>query len=372
MLRSNGIGSLHSLIHSFCQKDVAELIQGFLNDILSGKFLYKFIHLTADLFCQLSACGDQNGGCQLVMLCLGKKICCHKARVCTVICKNKDLAWACNGINTHMSVNCFFCKSNKNISRPYNLVNLWNTLSSIGKSCHCLSASCLIDFICPGFLCRNKSRRVYLSIRSRRGCHNDSVHTCDFGRNNVHKHGRGINCLSSRHINSHLFKRRYLLSQHGAILRGSKPAVLLLFFVIASDIYQRLPDHIHKIRIHSLIGFPDFFLSDLDILFCDLRPVKFFCVCKKSPVSLFPYLFKNFLYSRLIAAVLAGTSFQKIFQNILCCLFCKRYHTHNRFPLLSSCVINALLSDNITELHDQLSDSLILHFHADLIYDHSG
>ena len=235
-----------------------------------------------------------------------------------------------------MSVNCFFCQGNKNISRPYNLIYLWNTLCSIGKSSDCLSASRLVNFICSGLICCHKSGRVHLPIRPRRCCHNNPVHSCHLCRNNVHKNGRWINRLSSRNVNAYLFKGSYLLSQHGAILRGSKPAVLLLFFVIVSDIYQRLPDHIHKSRIHSLIGFADFLIRNPYILFCDFRPVKFLRVCKKRPVSLFLDLCKNFPDRGFVAAVLIRASFQKIFQNIFCCLFCKRYCTHKQFPLFLS------------------------------------
>ena len=69
------------------------------------------------------------------------------------ICKNKDLTRSCDRINADMTIDCFFGKSNKNITRSYDLIYFFNTLCAICQSTDCLSTTNFIDFIHSCFIC---------------------------------------------------------------------------------------------------------------------------------------------------------------------------------------------------------------------------
>src|SRR5699024_11285727 len=130
------------------------------------------------------------------------------------------------------------------------------------------------------------------------------------------------------------------------VLRTRKPAVLFLFLVIASDIYQSFPDHFHKGRIHRVIGFPALILRDADSIRGDLHFVEFFCISEHSAVSFRSYLFQDIIHGSLEFTVVVGAAFQKIFQNVFCAFFCKRYRTHSlhSFPLRSRISLRILSS----------------------------
>ena len=72
---------LNSLIHVLCNQDVAEIIQGLLDDLFSGENFYKALYFLVHLICKFPAGSDQDGAGQFVMLSLGKKVCCHIAWV---------------------------------------------------------------------------------------------------------------------------------------------------------------------------------------------------------------------------------------------------------------------------------------------------
>ena len=107
--------------------------------------------------CKFSACCDQDRGSQFVMLCLGQKVCCHISRICSLICKNQDLTWACDRVNADITVNSFLCKSYENISRSYDLVYLRDALCSVCKCSDRLCTADFVDLICTGFFCRYQS-----------------------------------------------------------------------------------------------------------------------------------------------------------------------------------------------------------------------
>ncbi len=45
MLRCDLIGSLNGLVHGVCQKDIAEIFQGFFHDLPAGKRFQKTVYL---------------------------------------------------------------------------------------------------------------------------------------------------------------------------------------------------------------------------------------------------------------------------------------------------------------------------------------
>ena len=280
MFRSNFIGSLNGLVHIFCDQDITKVLQGFLNNGFSGKYLNKTSDFFIYLICKFLICCDQDRRCHLIMFCLRKKICCNITRICSLICKNEDLAWTGNRINAYVSINCLFCKRNKNISGSYDLVNLWNTLGSICKCSDGLCTTHFIDFICSGFVGSNKCAWIYFSVFSRRCCHYNTVNTGNFCRNDIHKHGRRIYSLSTGNVNTYTVQSGYLLTKHGSVCCACEPAVLKLLFVIAADIHQCFFDHIDQGRIYQLVCFLDLLRGYTDRILCHFDFIKFSGKCK--------------------------------------------------------------------------------------------
>ena len=203
MLRRNLIGCLNSLIHVLCDQDVAEIIQGLLDDLFSGENFYKALYLLVNLVCKFPAGSDQDSAGQLVMLSLRKKVCCHIAWVGSFIGQYQDLTWTCNRVNAYIAIYCFLCQGYENISRAYDLVYLWNAFCTVSQSSHCLGSSNLVDLICSGFSGCYQCGSAYLAVLSRRGGHYNMGYSCNFGRHNIHKYRGRINCLSAWNIDTY-------------------------------------------------------------------------------------------------------------------------------------------------------------------------
>ena len=243
------------------------------------------------------------------MLCLRKKICRDITWICSLICKNKDLAWSGNGVNADITINCFFCKGNKNISRSYDLVHFRDTLSSVCKSSDSLGTAHFINFICTGLIGSNQCAWIHLSFFSRRGCHYNTVHTCYFGRNDIHQYRRWIYSFSAWNINTYTVQCSYFLAKHSTVCRTCEPAVLKLLFMIAADIYQRFFDHINQRRIYQLISFLDLLRCNTDRLLCHFNFIKFSGKSKQRFISLCLYFCEDICYCILIFAIIIRTSF---------------------------------------------------------------
>ena len=242
------------------------------------------------------------------MLCLGQKICCHKAWICCLISKNKDFTRSCDRINTYKSINCLLCKSYIDISRSYNLIDLRNRFCSICKRCNCLCSSNFINFICTGLFCRNQCCRSYFSVFSRRCYHDDLIYTCNLRRHDIHKYGRWISCLSSRHINTDSLECCHLLSKNCSVRFAVKPAVLHLFLVIVSDIHKCFSDNGDQFIIYLFICFCDFFFRYKEMLCVQSDSVKFLCIIKYSFVSFFFHRIQYFLNTCLEFSIVIRAS----------------------------------------------------------------
>ena len=332
MFRSNGICCINCLVHVFGNQDIAKIVERLLDDLFSGKNFDKTINFFADFCRKFFACGNQDCGSKFVVFCLRKKVCSYISRISSFIGKNKNLTWSCNGINADISIYGFFGESNKNIARSYDLVNFRDTFCTVGKSTDRLCTADFVDFISTGFFCGNKCGRIYFTVFSRRGGHNDLVNTCNFGRYDVHKNGGRIYCLATRYIYTDSFKGSYFLTEHGSVCFAGKPAVLSLLFVIASDIDKCFTDDIDQRRIHSFISFFDLFFGDFDRICGNFSFVKFFSIGKKGGITFCFYFVKNLINGRFEFAVVIWASFQEIFQNIFCTFFCKCYCTHCAHP----------------------------------------
>ena len=179
------------------------IIQRFLNDLSPGKLFDKCICLCGNLLCKLHTCCYQNSRSQFIMLCLGKKVSCHKMRISCLICKNKDLTRSCNGVNAYIAIYCFLCKSYENVSGTYDLVYLRNTLCSESKGTDRLCTTHLINLICSCFFGCYQCGSAYFAILSGRCCHNNMRDSCHFRRYNIHQYRRRINCFSTGYIDTH-------------------------------------------------------------------------------------------------------------------------------------------------------------------------
>ncbi len=182
----------------------------------------------SNLICKFLICCDQDRRCHLIMFCLRRRSAASITRICSLICKNEDLAWAGNRINAYVSINCLFCKRNKNISGSYDLVNLWNTLGSICK-CSDACAPPTYRFHLLRLRWQQQVCLDLLSVFSRRCCHYNTVNTGNFCRNDIHKHGRRIYSLSTGNVNTYTVQSGYLLTKHGSVCCACEPAVLSCF-----------------------------------------------------------------------------------------------------------------------------------------------
>ena len=214
------------------------------------------------------------------MFCLGKQICRYISCIGSLISKYHDFTWTGNGIDADMSEYTTLCECDKDISRSYDLIYLWNGFGSIGKCSDCLCAASLVDLIYTGFLCRNQSCRIHLSLCVTRRCHYDLAYSRNLGRDNIHKHGRWICSFTARYIHTNLCKWCYLLSKQCSVVFRIKPAVLLLFLVVCADVHNCLADCLQKLRIHLCIRFFDFCLCHTYIIRIDLRMIEFLCIFK--------------------------------------------------------------------------------------------
>ena len=66
MFRSNLIGCINSFLHGISHQKISELIQRFLNDLPAFQLFYEAFYFLVYLFCQRSAGGNQDGGCQFI------------------------------------------------------------------------------------------------------------------------------------------------------------------------------------------------------------------------------------------------------------------------------------------------------------------
>ena len=227
------------------------------------------------------------------MLCLGKKIRRNISWICGFICDNQNFRRSRYRVNADISVNCFFCKGNIDITRSYNLVRLWNTLCPVGKGSDGLSPADFIDRVHSCFFCGNQRMRTDFSVPSRRRHHDDLVHSGNPCRDHIHQYGRRIDRLPARHVNAHTFQWGNFLSEKRAVRLAVKPAVLLLLFVVASDIFQRFSDYTDQLFVcfficlcNLLFGYPDRF-------FCKMSVVKLFGIGKERLITFLFYLFQN-------------------------------------------------------------------------------
>ena len=209
------------------------------------------------------------------MLGLGQQIRCHIPGIGRVVGDDQDLAGAGDGVDAHVAVDSFLCQRHIDVARAHDLVNLGDGLCAVSQCGNGLGAAHLVDHIGACLFGSHQCGGVYLTVFSRRCGHNDLLHPCHLGRNNVHEHGRRINGLAAGYIDAHPAQRRDLLAQHGAVGLGVKPAVAALFLMIGADIHQRLTDDLHQRRIHRFIGFCDLLLCDNQIVGADIGTVKF-------------------------------------------------------------------------------------------------
>ena len=203
MFRSDFIGCLNRLVHILCNQNVSKVIKRLLNDFFSGKNLHETFYFFIYFLRKFFTCSDQDSTCQFIMLCLGKKVSCHKMRISCLICKNKDLTRSCNGVNAYIAIYCFLCKSYENVSGTYDLVYLRNTLCSESKGTDRLCTTHLINLICSCFFGCYQCGSAYFAILSGRCCHNNMRNSCHFRRYNIHQYRRRINCFSTGYIDTH-------------------------------------------------------------------------------------------------------------------------------------------------------------------------
>ena len=143
-----------------------------------------------------------------------------------------------------MSKHCFFCQSNINVTRSYDLVYFRDALRSKCQSCNRLCATYFKDAVCTCFFCGNQCGRIDFTLFVTWSCHNNFFYTGDFCRHNVHQYGRRIYSFSTRNVHTCFCNRSYFLTKHGSRNGAVKPAVLFLFFMIHTNVFFCFADNL--------------------------------------------------------------------------------------------------------------------------------
>ena len=225
------------------------------------------------------------------MLCLGKKIRRYISRICRLICDDEDLRRPCHGIDADIAVHRFFRKSDIDISRSYDLIGFFDTFRSIGECRNGLGAAHLVYGVHSSFFCRNKGVRADRSVRSRRSHHDDFIYARDPGRNHIHQNRGWIDRFSAWNINAHPVNRSHFLSEHGSVRFTVKPTILLLFFVVASDIFKGFSDHLDKRSLCLTVGILDLLIRHPYCVLCEVCMIKPARIGKERLISVFLYVF---------------------------------------------------------------------------------
>ena len=122
-------------------------------------------------------------------------------------------------IDAYIAKYGFLCQGNIDITRSYDLVDLWNTFRSECQGCDRLCTAHFIDLVDSGFFCGYQCGRIDFTVFSRRCCHNDQFYTRNLCRDQ---------CSSARKMDKlpfHPVHRRRLF-QRSDFLSEDDPGVL--------------------------------------------------------------------------------------------------------------------------------------------------
>ena len=200
-------------------------------------------------------------------------------------------------------------QSNKNITRSYNLIYLWNHICSICQCCNRLRTTNFENAVNACNISCNQGSCIYFTISSCRSSHDNIGNTCNLGRYYVHQCSGRICSFSTRNIYTNTVHGSNLLSKNRTVFLGIKPAVTFLFLMICTNIGSRSLHHFDKMCINLCIGF--FYLSSgyFKGLFCKFTLVKFARVLKDSFFFAALYLFYDLCNDLLIFPIIIRTSF---------------------------------------------------------------
>ena len=196
------------------------------------------------------------------MFCLRQQVRSHIPWVGRPVCKHKDFAGACNGINAHMAEHGFFGKGNVNITRTYDFIHLWDALCAKRQSGDGLRTPYFVNFIHPCKVCRRQGGRVDVPFPAAGRYHNNFFHPCHLCRDNVHQDRRRVRRLAPRHIDPYLFQGSNFLPQQHPVRPAVKPTVLLLLLVGSPDIVQGFLHYLYQPRFRVLVGCFHFLLGN--------------------------------------------------------------------------------------------------------------
>ena len=335
VLGSNGICRVNEFIHGLTDKNIAIILDGFADDICAGKLLDKAV----DFFChglgQFLVGREQDGTGHGIMLCLGQKVRRHIAGIGCPVCDHQDLAGAGDRVNAGHTKAGLLGQGNENISGARDLVDTGNGLRPVSHCCDRLCAAHLVYFVRAGNIRRDDGTRCSLAGGIGRRSDDDTLDTCDLGRDHVHQNTGGIDCSSAGYITSRDPDRRHLLSQDDPFLCGRDPALCDLFFVIGADIGCRSADDLNKFRCQFSVGSLDLLPADTDGLLCQSAFVEFLFQFKKGFIAPGADIVDDVSNRLLIFRIAGRASAQQGFQGTCPRIFRQLHDPHAGHTLTS-------------------------------------
>ena len=145
--------------------------------------------------------GQQDGGGELIMLCLAEQIGCNPGRVGCVVGNDQHLGGPGDHVDIHRAEGELFRRRDKRIARADDLIHLRDDARTVGQRgdrLHAADRDHLVYASDPG-------RRKHLAahVIGRRGDHDDLAHARDLSGDGVHQHAGRIRCRAARHVDAH-------------------------------------------------------------------------------------------------------------------------------------------------------------------------
>ncbi len=253
VLRCNLIHQLNCLIHRGSHNNSAPLFDRLAGDLLSRECSQIRLYFITHTICQLTVGRDKDGTGHLIVFCLREQIDRQEILSGALIRQDADLAWSCDHIDIHFTVNQLFRCRHEDITRSCNHIHFRDRLCTV---CHRSDRRCTTDF--ENFrhtaeVTGGQQQLIDLIIRCR-STNDDLFNACDNSRYGIHQQRTGISSLPSGNIESRTVDRCYLLPQYRAILLKIDPGFWHQLLMIRFDTIIGKVQRFTEFAIYRIIG----------------------------------------------------------------------------------------------------------------------
>ena len=147
MFRSFSVCCRNGLFQIFAENYFSVTVYALAGSLFCRKSFQLKFNFCCNFFCQLFRICCKNTLSHHIVFGLSQKICCNPFWICRTVCNNKHFCRTCNHVNSHSTVNKFFCLSHKFIARPHNYINFRNRFRSKRHSTNSLTSSAGKNFV---------------------------------------------------------------------------------------------------------------------------------------------------------------------------------------------------------------------------------